>query len=332
MANLQVTDSYAVNSKILALRIETGVINPGTQSVYQKRDGDFTSDGILYRDGKAVGQLVNKGKTLRTYDSISGPDLDEDWAKNRENYRVNGVKPVNVFIKSKVSDSALTEGYNFEFAKEHTVFLELPEEMQPGQQYALDFRGEELTNKRGRNYNGTDVYIADFSDFKRRGKFKVVVDRVGTSFPFEIGDRTWQNAFQTSTEGLYTQRSGIELKPEFSDYTAPRSFHPDDGIRVEQTNAKFTIDGDEAFDAIRNKRTGEIVENAWDKNPYAAVEWGAFADQSDMIRAHYISGIANTQKAPSSPLSLCPVPTPTTLAIPPASAPASQTTYTFKTR
>ena len=58
-------------------------------------------------------------------------------------------------------------------------------------------------DERGRNYNGTDVYIADFSDFKQRGKFKVVVDEVGTSFPLKIGDRTWENAFQTSMEGLY---------------------------------------------------------------------------------------------------------------------------------
>ena len=54
MANLQVTDSYAVNSKILALRIETGDITSGTQAVYQPRNGDFTNDGIVYRDSEAV--------------------------------------------------------------------------------------------------------------------------------------------------------------------------------------------------------------------------------------------------------------------------------------
>ena len=341
MANLQVTDSYAVNSKTLALRIETGKITPGRQETYTQQAGDFINEGVVFREGKAIGQLVDDGQIIRTYDTFSGPDLDENWATQASNYRVSGIKPSRAFVKSKVADSALTEGYKFKFAKEHTIFLEMPEAMEPGKRYSIDFLGnqledrsftfspqterseavhvshlgfhpedpakvaflstwlgpegkglsyqegqtfflvdeggnkvyegkialsksqEEAEDKRGRNYNGTDVYIADFSDFKQRGKFKVVVEGVGTSFPFEIGDRTWENAFQVSMEGLYTQRSGIELRPEFSDYSAPRSFHPDDGLKVEQTNAQFSIDGDEAFDTIKRERTGEIVENAW---------------------------------------------------------------------
>ena len=341
MANLQVTDSYAVNSKTLALRIETGEITPGKQEKYVEQAGDFINDGVVFREGRAVGQLVDNGRVIRTYDTFSGSELNETWATNADNYRIDGVKPLRAFTKSKIADSALTEGYKFKFAKEHTIFLEMPEAMEVGKRYTIDFRGDQLEDrtftfspqterseavhvshlgfhpndpakvaflstwlgpegeglsyregqtfflvnesgnkvyegkialskskdeaedKRGKNYNGTDVYIADFSDFRQRGKFKVVVEEVGTSFPFEIGDRTWENAFNVSMEGLYTQRSGIELKPEFSDYTAPRSFHPDDGLKVEQTNAQFSIDGDEAFDTIKKERTGEIVENAW---------------------------------------------------------------------
>ncbi|MEO1391949.1 MAG: glycoside hydrolase family 9 protein [Cyanobacteria bacterium J06634_5] len=368
MAKLQVTHPHAVSNNILALRIETGEITRGTQKAYVKQAGDtiktkaaknkFKTDReIVYRDGKAIGILVDDGRIIRTMDTLRGPELNETWAKQTSNYSVNGITPTNVYIKSKPSESArvgVTEDSRVEFSKydfamEHTVYLELPDAMTIGESYQLDFKGDELEDitfdykpesvrseavhisyngfqptdpakvaflstwmgpdgkgvsykegqkfwltddkgnkvfegeielsrgkneaedfiSGGKNYNGTDVYLADFSEFTKKGTYKVVVDEVGTSYDFEIGDNNWERAFQVHMEGLYTQRSGIKKTRDFSDYTAPRSFHPDDGVKVYQSNAQVIntrtglAQGVDMFPQLNGQLTDEIVENAY---------------------------------------------------------------------
>ena len=344
MSDLLVTNTYAVDPKILALRIETGQVVRGTQIPYERELDDSiegADNDIVYRDGKQIGKLVDGGKILRTFDTFTGADLDRDWAKDAANYTINGVQPTNVFVKSKISNSARVGDYAFEFPMEHTVFLEMPEPMNHGESYSLEFAGNQLADttftfdpnsvrseavhvshlgfhpddpakvaflstwmgtegqglsytegqkfflidqngnsvyegqieltkeqgvaedKLGRNYNGTDVYMTDFSDFAQAGEYKVVVEGVGTSFAFQIGEDTWEDAFQVSMEGMYTQRSGIELTAEFSDYTSPRSFHPDDGLEVYETTVKYSDDKHTPFEALQSGATGNLVENAW---------------------------------------------------------------------
>jgi endoglucanase len=52
----------------------------------------------------------------------------------------------------------------------------------------LDAPAGEPTDAK-RNYNLTDVYELDFSDVRVPGRYRVEVDGVGTSYPFEIGER-----------------------------------------------------------------------------------------------------------------------------------------------
>ncbi|MEL7227292.1 MAG: glycoside hydrolase family 9 protein, partial [Cyanobacteria bacterium J06576_12] len=126
-------------------------------------------------------------------------------------------------------------------------------------------KSEDLLNK---NYNGTDVYIADFSKFDKTGNFRVTVEDVGTSFDFKIGENTWEDAFQTVMEGLFVHRSGLEKKPAFSDYTALRSFHPDDGVKVYQSTAQFRytkigIGDQDTFKVLSEGATDEVLDFAW---------------------------------------------------------------------
>ncbi|MEM6732665.1 MAG: cellulase N-terminal Ig-like domain-containing protein, partial [Myxococcota bacterium] len=67
-------------------------------------------------------------------------------------------------------------------------------------------QAKDYKNQRGRNYNQTDVYIMDFSDFSKPGTYKVYVEGVGTSYDFEIGEDTWRDAFFVSARGMYHQR------------------------------------------------------------------------------------------------------------------------------
>jgi endoglucanase len=83
------------------------------------------------------------------------------------------------------------------------------------------------------NHSATDVIRLDFSAFNTPGRYRLCVEGIGCSYPFNIGEeKTWKNAFLTSLKGLYVHRSGLAMGPPHSDFVRPRSFHPDDGVEV----------------------------------------------------------------------------------------------------
>ena len=123
-----------------------------------------------------------------------------------------------------------------------------------------------------RNYNGTDVYILDFSPFQEPGVYRLVVPGIGFSYPFPIADDVWQDAFRVSARGFYHMRSGIELGPPYTDYQRPRCFRPDDGVRVYASTATLLDTkngplGTEVeptnFGNLVAGRTDELVPDAW---------------------------------------------------------------------
>ncbi len=120
-----------------------------------------------------------------------------------------------------------------------------------------------------KNYNGTDVYMMDFSAVSKPGRYRVCVKGIGCSYPFEIGADVWRKAFIVSARGFYHQRSGIALGPPYSTYTRPRPFHPDDGLKVYASKTPFIDTGnglnknDTNFGNLVKGKTDEIVPNAW---------------------------------------------------------------------
>lgn len=119
------------------------------------------------------------------------------------------------------------------------------------------------------NYSGVDVYLMDFSAVKAPGKYVVSVAGIGCSYPFEIGDKTWEKAFKISTKGFYHQRSGIPLGPPYTEYKRPRTFHPDDGVKVYHSNVALMDTGnglnskESNFASLVKNGTTQIVKNAW---------------------------------------------------------------------
>jgi endoglucanase len=113
------------------------------------------------------------------------------------------------------------------------------------------------------NHNGTDVERWDFSAFDTPGRYRVVVEGVGCSYPFEIGADVWRRAFITQMRGLFHQRSGVELGPPHTTYRKPRDMHPADGYRVTRTRYRVTEGGGEAWDSIPAGDTGEPVPGGW---------------------------------------------------------------------
>jgi len=116
--------------------------------------------------------------------------------------------------------------------------------------------------KAGRNYSKTDVLGMDLSAFKTPGRYRVYVEGVGCSYPFDIAEDVWTRAFQLSMKGLLHHRSGIELGPPFTDYKRPRNMHPADGAKV---FASEVSDGEGAcnFKELMKRRTDRLLPEAW---------------------------------------------------------------------
>jgi endoglucanase len=76
------------------------------------------------------------------------------------------------------------------------------------------------------------VQLADFSKFDKPGKYILTIDGLGTSVPFEIGDKVFTDLAKGTLKAFYLNRSGIELTPEFAGKYARPLGHPDTAIIV----------------------------------------------------------------------------------------------------
>ncbi len=121
---------------------------------------------------------------------------------------------------------------------------------------------------RGNDYTLTEVHQLNFSNFSEPGDYRLCVDGVGCSFSFEISTDVWDQAFFISARGFYHQRSGIEIGPPFTQFTRPRAFHPDDGVKIYQANISLLevdmgLGTRSAFESLVNTQTNKTVPNAW---------------------------------------------------------------------
>jgi len=136
------------------------------------------------------------------------------------------------------------------------------------------------------NHNQTHVYRMDFAAFDQPGRYRVYVEGVGCSYPFDIAADVWEQAFRTSMMGLLHHRSGIELGPPFTDYARPRGFHPDDGVKIYQTDRPT---GEVA--AIIGFFKQDLEDGKLDA-PLTPEAWGGYMDAGDWDRNQKHLGVS----------------------------------------
>ncbi len=97
------------------------------------------------------------------------------------------------------------------------------------------------------NMTLADVYECDFSEFAAPGEYKIVVENMGCSYPFEIGADVYREPYYWTSRAMFTQRQGIvqEIEPGV---LYPRDHHTDDGLVIkyfpdETGEKKFDPDG-----------------------------------------------------------------------------------------
>lgn len=74
-------------------------------------------------------------------------------------------------------------------------------------------------------FSGDAVWDADFTSLRQPGRYKLVVDGVGESFPFEIRDDLYDNLFRDAVRFYYLQRCGIALEPKYAGPFAHEACH-----------------------------------------------------------------------------------------------------------
>ncbi len=127
-----------------------------------------------------------------------------------------------------------------------------------------------------KNFTEADVWDCDFSEFKKPGKYKLVIDGIGCSRPFEIGDNLFDEAFKVAMQGMFYLRMGCEEKPVGDN---PRARRPLFKQGVEP-------DGFEVFISKKDMVTGTNPDN---RNYYseeitgdvAKETWGGWCDAYD---------------------------------------------------
>lgn len=143
------------------------------------------------------------------------------------------------------------------------------------------------------NYNGCDIYQADFSDSTAEGTFHLEVAGVGASVAFPITTNPYVESLRLAARWYYHQRSGCPIEAPFGEgRTRPRNGHPEDGLTVWQTDIKLgdTSEGNGGPQAMSlvNQQETNLEPNAEGEpiapgspNPNA---WGGWHDAGDWDR------------------------------------------------
>lgn len=97
----------------------------------------------------------------------------------------------------------------------------------------LTFRKSKSTQETGQysetplgNFAAADVYECNFSSFNQPGDYKLVVEGIGSSYPFRIAADLYRDVFYTTIRGLYHNRSGIELKKPYTEFERKAPHNP----------------------------------------------------------------------------------------------------------
>lgn len=125
------------------------------------------------------------------------------------------------------------------------------------------------------NFGAADVLQADFSALTKPGRYRLAVDGVGASFPFTVGADVYREPFRVTARGLYHNRSGIELKAPFTEFTRPVTQNPTLTPafcgKLQYTTVRMQEWGSEGGDAAKLR--------AGFKGPLEA--WGWYQDAGD---------------------------------------------------
>ena len=167
-------------------------------------------------------------------------------------------------------------------AKTHAVILQGKPELRGKAAYALesgklapdpkDAPGPETVYKQDLSFE--DVYQLDLSALNTAGDYYVALPGCGRSFTFRVGHDVYRAPFQTVMNGIFHQRSGIELKEPWTKHYSPAGHRH----TTEYSTFRVGIDKD-PFHTLPKMATDGVKYDIWgghhdagDWNPRAHLE------------------------------------------------------------
>ena len=251
-------------------------------------DSSWQLSGIQYATSKhfLYLQLPYPLKEKQTY-LISFPDLDLEssavyYVHDPAIVRSEAVHVSQIGFRSGDPDkSAFLSiwmgsggGYKFQEGLNFSLINDITNEKVYTGKAVMQWEGAvpEMIGSR-KNHNGTDVIRLDFSSFNIPGTYRISVEGIGCSYPFNLGEETtWKHAFEISMKGVFNHRSGVPMEPPYTDFVRPRSFHPEDGVKVYQSTTSLLNSGNglnalgtdkNNFDNLVAGKTDILVPEAW---------------------------------------------------------------------
>lgn len=80
-------------------------------------------------------------------------------------------------------------------------------------------QGKPVLSRKDDPDSGEDVYVLDFSSFRKPGEYYITVPGMGRSYAFRIADDVYADVFKTTARGLFHQRCGIALTKPYTTFT-----------------------------------------------------------------------------------------------------------------
>ena len=100
------------------------------------------------------------------------------------------------------------------------------------------FRGR-LSLQRVNNISQKTTQIADFSNYKKTGKYIVAIPAIGFSYSFEISPNVHLEVAKGALKGFYYQRVSIDLPEKYAGKWHREMGHPDDKILIHASAASI---------------------------------------------------------------------------------------------
>lgn len=131
------------------------------------------------------------------------------------------------------------------------------------------------------NYNGCDIYEADFTSVTTAGHYRLEIDGIGASFDFGISANPYAEPLRLAARWYFHQRSGCPIEAPYGEgRVRGRNGHPADGLTVWQTNVRLGRTS-EGFSSEPNSPSFLATQPIGVANANA---WGGWHDAGDWDR------------------------------------------------
>ncbi len=93
-------------------------------------------------------------------------------------------------------------------------------------EFAQESARGDVTETPNNNFLGAEVYECDFSAYNVPGEYKLFVEGIGSSYPFNISCNSTRLPFEMVMKSIYYNRSGVELDHPYTEATRPAPHNP----------------------------------------------------------------------------------------------------------